>query len=657
MSSNKIISTLPLNEPLTIIDKVNGYYRVISSYSRGWISEKEVDLYSQQPTYPQTIMFSTNYETEVKSGFNPSNTVVGKLNFNEEVNVIDLKNGYFRIIGEKIRGWVHHSNLSDTTSEIYYSGGQMYAEINKDSAKLKNGFLESNPTIQLLDKKTPITIIDESNNFYRVITPVSRGWISINDVNLLINEPTYLPWDGYVKNDINVSDDFDASSSTIGSIIKGTKVKIINMKNNFYQVVSGNLNGWVQSSYIQTDPLTSEEISLFTSGVVTASSLNMRSGPSTSYATIDSIPHNTEVRIFGQDPDSNWYKIEFKNVIGYVSNSFIALNAPLNPKSYKEIDLRTESIVTAQQINDYISKYEKYSGKISKFSGLGQTFINIGKQYGVNQLFLAAIAVHESSYGTSYIGTRKNNFFGLGAYDIAPFDAAYYFPTVQSGIEYQAAFLRKYYLENTDYRYKGAYLGDGSGGLNYYYASDKLWGQKIANHMNNILPYADETYRNAQVMNVATPSTSIPDYTEKLPNNIVAKSNSNLTIYSAKNGTSVGSLPKGEFFAISEKTNDYWFKVRYNSNNYWIRPSVSNYSSQYNILNLVRIQVDQGPLNVRSGPSTGYSIIGNVNDFTYLQGVLDSSNVLQQQNGWYKVQLSDGQQGWISSQYARLVFP
>lgn len=61
-----------------------------------------------------------------------------------------------------------------------------------------------------------------------------------------------------------------------------------------------------------------------TTGIVTASKLNIRSGPSTSYGIITQISKNEYVRVFAQI--GNWYVIQTdKNYVGMVSKNYIKL--------------------------------------------------------------------------------------------------------------------------------------------------------------------------------------------------------------------------------------------------------------------------------------------------------------------------------------------
>ena len=61
-----------------------------------------------------------------------------------------------------------------------------------------------------------------------------------------------------------------------------------------------------------------------TTGIVTASKLNIRSGPSTSYGIITQISKNEYVRVFAQI--GSWYVIQTdKNYVGMVSKNYIKL--------------------------------------------------------------------------------------------------------------------------------------------------------------------------------------------------------------------------------------------------------------------------------------------------------------------------------------------
>lgn len=84
--------------------------------------------------------------------------------------------------------------------------------------------------------------------------------------------------------------------------------------------------------------------SLNISGIVTASALYVREGPSVDYNIIGCLLENDKINIIGQNKRTGWYKIEFKEQFGYVSNKYIftAIINKVNDSEYgdgcEEID-------------------------------------------------------------------------------------------------------------------------------------------------------------------------------------------------------------------------------------------------------------------------------------------------------------------------------
>ena len=75
-------------------------------------------------------------------------------------------------------------------------------------------------------------------------------------------------------------------------------------------------------SNLEVKPITKPN--LIGQGVVNTSTLNIRSGPSTSYEVIGTITSGTNVEVL--DRSGSWYKISYNNTYGYVSGTYITLN-------------------------------------------------------------------------------------------------------------------------------------------------------------------------------------------------------------------------------------------------------------------------------------------------------------------------------------------
>jgi beta-N-acetylglucosaminidase len=365
---------------------------------------------------------------------------------------------------------------------------------------------------------------------------------------------------------------------------------------------------------------------------------------------------------------NNWYKITYNNTNGYVSGDYVTeviTGAPLNGgrDGYPFIDLRTEAPVTAQQIDQYIKSYVEKYNKQSVLLGKGQVFIDAGKKYGVNALYLAAHAIHESGFGTSRLALTKYNLFGYGAYDVTPFVAAYRFSSVEESIDYIARKVKATYLNPTYPYFKGAYLGfrtntlagtrvdESSEGMNFYYASDPYWGQSIARHMANILAYDNNYYKSAKLNETVLASPDIPQGSDVFPANIAAVANQDLALYGQKGADkSITTLKKGSAFTLLEKTNDYWVRLTYNNQEYWTNSiKFYEYKKYITVKNLG--SVNAITLNVRPTPSTEKAPIDQLKIGEYVQLSLTDDGKPEIQNSWYKIILKDGRVGWVSSQY------
>ena len=115
------------------------------------------------------------------------------------------------------------------------------------------------------------------------------------------------------------------------------------------------------------------------------------------------------------------------------------------------------------------------------------------QEYGLNGVFLAAIAIHESGWGTSNIALSKNNLFGYMAYDGSAYASAKNFKSYSEGIDLLARVLVKYYLNPSETEIYGGEIAEGSyyngsnlTGVNTRYARDSGWANKIYNIMEDL---------------------------------------------------------------------------------------------------------------------------------------------------------------------------
>ena len=141
--------------------------------------------------------------------------------------------------------------------------------------------------------------------------------------------------------------------------------------------------------------------------------------------------------------------------------------------------------ITATQINNWI----RAKAPNSPFNGQGQVFIEAQSRSGLDARYILAHAALESAWGTSRIARTYHNYFGINAYDSNPDNAKKSSNrSLQAGIINGAVWIKEHYY-NRGQKTLYAMNHDKNG---HNYASDKAWGDKIANIMKG-----SERYTNA----------------------------------------------------------------------------------------------------------------------------------------------------------------
>ena len=233
----------------------------------------------------------------------------------------------------------------------------------------------------------------------------------------------------------------------------------------------------------------------------TSDRLSVMVEPSDQSQKIATLPRNSELKI--TEVQSDWYKIQSASTRGYVK---IEATTYINPReeNEEESNISTQNTTQISKLSFDMAlnkpsglSLEQFKKVLSDTKDVNKIFENnaeyfyyIEKQYNINGLFVAAIGIHESAWGTSKISKDKNNLFGYGAYDSNPYNGAYSFSDYSESIDLIARVLVKYYLNP-----KGTSIYDGQqaagtyyngatlSGVNTRYATDKNWANSVYSHM------------------------------------------------------------------------------------------------------------------------------------------------------------------------------
>lgn len=118
----------------------------------------------------------------------------------------------------------------------------------------------------------------------------------------------------------------------------------------------------------------------------------------------------------------------------------------------------------------------------TKMQGLEKYFIQAERETGINALYLAGLAVHESGWNTSKFANKRNNLFGWQAYD-NDLDKTKYFENKGECILFVAERIKTLYLTENGMFHSGYTMES----ISSRYASDKDHAKKVYKNIEKIL--------------------------------------------------------------------------------------------------------------------------------------------------------------------------
>ena len=238
---------------------------------------------------------------------------------------------------------------------------------------------------------------------------------------------------------------------------------------------------------------------------VTSDMLAVMTEPSETSKKIATLKTNEELKVL--EIADNWYRIDSDEAEGWVKQectTYINLNEKYEEEQNNNINQNTNNSSQIQKLS-FNMALNKPSGlsleqfqkvltdskdKNKVFENNAEYFYYIEKQYNINGIFVAAVAIHESGWGTSNIAKQKYNLFGYGAYDSNPYNGAYSFSNYLESIDLLARVFVKYYLNPKGTSIYGGevaadtyYSSPTLTGVNNKYASDKNWANAVYSHM------------------------------------------------------------------------------------------------------------------------------------------------------------------------------
>ncbi|WP_415335883.1 SH3 domain-containing protein [Clostridium perfringens] len=372
--NGQVIGTLHKNDKVNVLDKsIDGWYKIDFNGRRAYVSSKYVNLISYKNNEVKTEVkkepiegtgkVNINTALNVRQASTTNSRIIGSLKGGEKVNIISESNGFYKIEFNNSYGYVYSKYISK-------DGDSEKVQVVKQEEVKKEKVDESKKEAKATPKAEPIVLAVRSLNKTGIVN---------------------------VSSSLNVREGASTSSKVIGSLSGNTKVTIIGEEGAFYKIEYKGSHGYVAKEYVkdvtesnnsnqgtQTPEKPSNPESTEKTGIVNvSSSLNVRSGASTSSKVIGSLSGNTKVTIVGEE--GAFYKIEYKGSHGYVAKEYIKdikdevvtePEKPSNPENSK----KTGVVTASKGLN--VRKEANTSSQIIGILNSGESVEIIGEENG-----------------------------------------------------------------------------------------------------------------------------------------------------------------------------------------------------------------------------------------------------------------------------------
>lgn len=210
-------------------------------------------------------------------------------------------------------------------SQTFIAQGNVTEDLNIRNEASVNGQL-----IGKFPKGTEVQVVKDLGQFVEVRylqrpAYVSKSYINFLDANSNpIGNATHFVQ--VTTNDLNIRSNPSAGSVILGKYNTNDIVEVYSQIGDWLLVVQNDIPGYIHSAYTKdyTAPVLESDIKYGDLlGKVTVSGLNVRIGPSTTFAVSETLNTGHKVTVLALE--NNWAKIQTSNGVGYVSKTYLKL--------------------------------------------------------------------------------------------------------------------------------------------------------------------------------------------------------------------------------------------------------------------------------------------------------------------------------------------
>ncbi len=352
---SSFLFSIKQNEKVTILETQDGWYKIkAGNGNSGWASSEYIKTDINQNNQSESKRTVTADVLNMRSGASTSYRTIAKIKKGTEVELISESNGWSKIKYEGRIGYASSeflsnennikpsekpstnqntgTNSNNNTNETKTIGKTKV--VTATSLNVRSGPSTSNSVIGSLKQNDKVEVISESNGWSKVKFSGKEGYVSSaylkdsNGGNTGGGSENPNPRKNKIvtATSLNVRSGPSTSNGVIGSLKQNDKVEVISESNGWSKIKFNGREGYVSSAYLKDSNGGntgggSENPNPSNNKIVTATSLNVRSGPSTSSSKIGSLRQNEVVEVISES--NGWSKIKFNGKEGYVSSDYL----------------------------------------------------------------------------------------------------------------------------------------------------------------------------------------------------------------------------------------------------------------------------------------------------------------------------------------------
>lgn len=518
-----IIGKLPKGTSVTVLHEKDGWAKVKVDGKEGFVSSKYLVAGSAagkgsspaetglaKPSAPQKIVqnshapqASTQYVNvdpgsylNLREGASTSTASIGKLVRGTAVTVYSEENGWAKVKAAGKEGYVSTKYLTASNPASAAQKAQAvtkYVNVNPGSRLiLRQQPSTSAAEMDRLAYGSKVTVYSEANGWAKVKASGKEGYVSSQFLSssqpsgtTVQNTTKYV--DVNPGSSLNMRSGPSTSSAVISKLSSGTKVTVRSEANGWAKVTANGKSGYVSTKYLSNTQKVQKKAGAPAQKVSSSLSGKIKSVYQNYNISFDRFAQ-IQMNANPKKRSAGWVNATSGDV-RYFLNPSNFINSP--SESLQFLKLSASANLNASEVNSKI-----LSGK-GILAGKASAFIEAGKKYGVNEIYLIAHALLETGNGSSALangvvvnGKTVYNMYGIGASDgnsgvngsQRAYQEGWFTPeaAIMGGAEFIA---QKYIYAGQDTLYEMRWnpgAAASKGVATHQYATDVAWAVKQA---------------------------------------------------------------------------------------------------------------------------------------------------------------------------------